>query len=104
MHIIVNTGATTGALQLYSSPNNGVSWYNTYTLVGTQTLQANYTVSTDDVALRTDEGGNQYLDIAYDQETAEGGVNALMFTELAYTPPPNAMSAPSWAPTARYYP
>lgn len=104
IHIIVNTGLTAGnALQLFSSPDNGTTWYPTYTFVGTETLQANYTVSTDDVALRTDAAGNQYLEVAYDQEPA-GGANALMFTELVYTPPANATSPPSWAPAAKYFP
>jgi len=92
IHIIVDTGtqssynggSQTGTLQLYSSANNGGSWVNTNTLVGTQTLNTtNNTVSTDDVALRTDGAGNQYLDIAYD---TEAGGNALMFTELRYRP------------------
>lgn len=46
IHIIVDTGtqssynggSQTGTLQLYSSANNGGSWVNTNTLVGTQTL------------------------------------------------------------------
>jgi hypothetical protein len=83
IHIIVNTGtlssynggSQTGTLQLYTSTDNGGSWVNTYTLVGTETLNTtNNTVSTDDVALRTDNAGNQFLDIAYDTES--GGTNA----------------------------
>ena len=64
IHIIVNTGTpgsyitggSPGTLQLYSSPDNGVHWYNTFTFPGTQTFlpspSGNNTVSTDDVALR----------------------------------------------------
>lgn len=106
IHIIVNTGTQasynggpqTGTLQLYSSTNNGGTWVNTYTLVGTETLQSNKTVSTDDVALRTDGAGNQFLDIAYDTET--GGGNALMFTELRYRPGLSLVNR--WNATASY--
>jgi len=113
IHIIVNTGtpssyngsAQTGTLQLYSSSDHGTTWVNTYTFPGTETSQqpGNYTVSTDDVALRTDRAGNQFLDVAYDQETAGGAAaNALMFTELLYRS--NASRTNTWrlAPNSSY--
>ncbi len=112
IHIIVNTGAPTtipgssnsGALEMLTSPNNGLNWYPTFIFPGTVGSQSiNLTVSTDDIRLVT-TGMGQYLQVAYDvQGVGSGNTNAVMFTELSYTaslPVPNASN--TWAPMTGY--
>ena len=115
IHIIVNTGTVqtvstgsgtaTGALILYTSANNGGTWYPSYVFSGTVGSQPNGAVSTDDVHLVTN-GTGQYLEVAYDQEAVSGVtgvVNAVIFTELAYSPS-NAQPAtrPTWTVMSGY--
>lgn len=101
-HIIVDTGSQNGnALQLYSNANplNGGSWYLSHTFLNTETYQntTNKTVSTDDVSLRQDPAGTEYMDVVFDTEA--NGTNALMFTEMVYD---TTQSPPAWTERKNY--
>jgi hypothetical protein len=107
IHIVVNKGINgtmyTGALQIYTSIDNGTTWTKTHEFPGTSTYQTSTgAVSTDDVYLvtATGEGGTQYqyLEVAYDRDAASGDEAGLLYTELLYQSSPS----PSWTTITGY--
>jgi len=99
IHIIVNTGISGTALQLYTSTDNGKTWNLTFTFTGTVggNSAINGPVSTDDVNLVTgtaaqvgvdmgpDVSTHQFLQVAYDVDPP-AATAALMYTVLLYRP------------------
>jgi hypothetical protein len=78
IHILINTGSTTGnALQICSSFNGGITWVSTYTFTGTSSQ------SSDDVAIGTPGPNGTPLQVVYDMY-ATGTLSALMYAVLLY--------------------